>query len=232
MRNPAHLRTIVAGAVASLAATLVLPSALAQAPAAATPPPGFAPPPAAAPPSTTPPPGFAPPPATAPPGYAPAPYPYPYPPPYPQQPSRESEEALRDAVDAWEPGDPVPPGYRQTTGVRKGLVIAGSVTLGSLYFFNLLGAAAAHDSENGQFDPLYVPCIGPFVAIGTARSDSLGTFALVLDGVVQTGGLAMFVAGLVATQTRLVRDRSVATVLPVPYTPDSKTLGLGVVGSF
>lgn len=240
MFNRAKLRIILAGAV-TLTATSTAPDAAAQ-----KPPPGFAPAPSAsasastapAAPATaaTPPPGYGPPPGYAPPGYAPPPgygqqpYPYPYPPPVYQQPPPRESEAQREAVANWEDGDPVPDGYRPVSKMRKGLVVGGAVMLGSLWLINSLVAAGLHKDENGRFDPLYVPIGGPFAAIVTTNSDSLGTFTLVLDGLVQTGGLAMLIAGIASKQTKLVKTTT--ALMPVPFTPDNKTVGLGLVGSF
>jgi hypothetical protein len=252
MRTRSHHRTFLAAALAGLTSAALVSSALAQTkppakppatpsatPAAAPPPatPAAAPPPGFAP-APTPPPGYAPPPAGAPPGDGPPPqppypYPYPYAPPvYPQQPSRDWEARQREAADDWQPGEPVPDGYRKVTGIRKGLVIGGSVTWGSVYLFNAAAAASLHDTEQQRFDPLYVPAIGPFITIATARPDSLGALGLVLDGLVQSGGLAMMIIGLVSPQIKLVRDRSPAAVLPVPFLPDTRTAGLGLVGAF
>jgi hypothetical protein len=55
--------------------------------------------------------------------------------------------------------------------------------------------------------PLFVPCIGPFITIGTSRAEGAGTFWLVLDGLAQTGGVVMFIASLVAEDKYLQRTR-------------------------
>ena len=56
---------------------------------------------------------------------------------------------------------------------------------------------------------------------------------LVLDGLVQTGSIAMFVAGLAAPRTALVRnDVGKAKITPVPMTFGRSSAGLGLVGTF
>jgi hypothetical protein len=52
--------------------------------------------------------------------------------------------------------------------------------------------------------PLALPVAGPFIAIGTANSAGAGTAALLLDGILQTGGLACFIAGLAVKHSVLV----------------------------
>jgi hypothetical protein len=44
---------------------------------------------------------------------------------------------------------------------------------------------------------------GPFITIFTTESQAAGTAVLIVDGVVQTAGLAMLIAGLAAQETYL-----------------------------
>lgn len=138
----------------------------------------------------------------------------------------------------YEEGQPVPPGYHPETRVRKGMIIGGAVTFGALYLISALTAATVHDtcdavgssSCSNSLTPLYIPAVGPFVAIGTSHADALGSFALVVDGVAQTGGLALAIAGFVATQSLLVRnDVGKATITPMPIV-SRNMMGLGFVG--
>lgn len=160
------------------------------------PPPGYgqAPPGYGQPPPGYPPPGY----GAPPPGYG---YGY-YPPPpgygAPQGPKR---------LD-YEDGDPVPPGYHVESKMRKGLAITGLALLGGFWLVSCLVAGTVQDnsSSGSEWTPLYIPVAGPFIAIGTLRSRNGGTFALVLDGIAQAGGLAMGIAGLASSQTQLVRD--------------------------
>jgi hypothetical protein len=135
----------------------------------------------------------------------------------------------------WEEGDPIQPGYHPTTRIRKGLVIGGAVTFGSTYLLTAFSAAIlveAH-TDNSQYSPLFAPAIGPFITIGTAHASGAGIFVLVLDGLVQTGSIAMFVAGLAAPRTALVRnDVGKAKITPIPMTFGRSSAGLGLVGSF
>ena len=169
-------------------------------PAPMQPPPGQAPPGQPPPGSPPPPPGYGwgPPPQQ---GYGGYPYPYYYPPPQALAPPRTLP---------YEEGQAVPPGYHTDTRARKGLVIAGVVTFGSAYLISVLGASTAA-SDGGRtsdgFVPLFIPVAGPFVTLGTMDKDASGAVPLfILDGVAQVGGVILFIGGLAASESILVRD--------------------------
>ena len=227
------------GFLAAAASTAILCSASAAfaqapAPAPAQPPPGFEQQPPAAqppPPAGQPPPVYGQPP---PPGYYPPPgYGYGVPP----------TPMLGPKKMDYEEGDPIPPGYHVDTKIRKGLVIGGAVTFGVCYLFSALFAStleSANDalgSSNDDYVPLYIPVVGPFITIGSAQSEGAGTFLLVIDGIAQAGGLAMFIAGLAAPSSELVRND--IGDLDINLTPmmvgkdyrGNSTMGLGFVGT-
>lgn len=148
----------------------------------------------------------------------------------PSRPAPPPSAAAAPSPDAWqvsagpdvidyEEGDAIPPGYEKGERVRKGLVIAGAVTFGVSWLASAGWALRlAQDREEGRgprWDdddepppeaPLYVPLVGPWIALGTLDPDRGQTAVLVLDGVVQAGGLAMLVAGVAAKRTVLVRS--------------------------
>jgi hypothetical protein len=106
----------------------------------------------------------------------------------------------------YEKGMEIPHGYQKTTRVRKGLVVAGAVTLGSLWAITALsGVIVGTNSTNNDHLPLYVPIVGPFVAVGTLATGSSATGVLVVDGVLQTGFAAMFILGIALPKTILAR---------------------------
>ena len=243
----------VARATLALTAALVLlaPAARADEPAApppsapppayAPPPPGYSPPPgyppAGYPPGYTPPgypPGYPPPgypPGYPPPGYPPGYAPPGYPPPgYPPQYYGPTDN--RPAVIDYEEDQAIPEGYHLRTRVRRGLVGGGAGVFGGLWLISVLvGATGSADyGSDDRWVPLFIPIGGPFAAIDTLRSDSLGTLALVLDGVGQIGGLTMLIIGIAVPQKQLVRDnlaKSTFTIAPT-FTGN----GLGVAGTF
>jgi hypothetical protein len=153
-------------------------------------------------------------------------------------------------IEDWEEGDPIPDGYQPESRIRKGLVIGGAVTLGASWLVTVVITAAgqsiqAADDElveaaGGDADAdgrtaddwsvLYIPVAGPFVGVATLDASGGGLAVLLIDGVVQTGGLAMLIAGLAAQETRLVRigDAEVR-VAPVANAGEAS---LGLVGRF
>jgi hypothetical protein len=129
-------------------------------------------------------------------------------------------------------GDTIPPGYRTEKRMRKGLFIAGAVTFGSSYLVSVFVAAIASDSKLGDaLVPLYAPLAGPFITIATAESEGAATFTLVLDGVAQTGGLALALAGLLWKENILVRSDIPTSFMVTPMVVGRGTMGLGIVGS-
>lgn len=175
--------------------------------AAAQAPPPYAPPPGYPPPGYGgyPPPGYWPqgyPPGYAPPGYAPYAPPLSVPPPPPRM----------------DPDHP-PPGYHTESRARRGMVLGGGLMLGIGYLISAgVGAAGITDHNRGLV-PMLVPVAGPFITLETSHvfegtrdqaatvGKVFGAMGLILDGVLQVGGLSMVVVGLAAPKQTVVRDR-------------------------
>ena len=185
-----------------------------------------------------------PPPPPAPPGYEPMA------PPSMQQPAQPgyyvppsvAMSGPRRITD-WEEGEPIPPGYHPISRIRKGLVIGGAVTFGSVYLINVMTAAIAQDTCNSLggcsgLGALYAPIVGPFIQMGATHTSATGNFFLVMDGLVQAGGVAMFIAGLAAPKMVLVRNDlakappKLQISPPVPLSFGKGGGGLGFVGAF
>lgn len=151
------------------------------------------------------------------------------------------EMALGPKKLPYDEGDPVPPGYHVDTSIRKGLVIGGAVTFGAIYLITALTAgliqsvADTVNSEAEEVTPLYIPVAGPFVAMATLNAEGGGIVALALLGVGQAAGVGMFITGLAAQQTELVRNDVGANDKPrihlAPLVGKGQQ-GLSVVGSF
>lgn len=126
-------------------------------------------------------------------------------------------------------GAAVPDGYVVESRIQKGLVIAGACTFGGVYLLTTLGAAIAVDTSNDDdaYTPLFVPVAGPFIAIHSADANATGTFGLVIDGLAQTAGLSMFIAGLAAQEDVLVWRGGGYAVRP-----DAGPGGAGLSGTF
>jgi len=137
-----------------------------------------------------------------------------------------------DAVDE----DAPPAGYRAETRARKGLIIGGAVTFGSLYMISALAAAAGADANRGETNPLaamWVPGVGPFIQLASTTSSTAKVF-LTIDGLAQTSGLVMLVYGLASPKSVFVRNdlaQSKPKIMPVPIVTASGG-GAGVVGTF
>jgi hypothetical protein len=177
----------------------------------------------------------APPPSPPPPAASPGSYPTPmsqttqetY---VPQSVAMSGPETITD----WREGDTVPSGFHPVQRMRRGFIVAGAVTFGSLYLISAFGAAAVHDANANRgtdnADALFVPAVGPFIQMGRTTS-AFGNMSNLIDGIVQCGGLTMLIYGLTTPRTILVRNDLGMTFLPVPYV-SSRGAGLGWVGTF
>lgn len=100
------------------------------------------------------------------------------------------------------------PGYEIQTRPRMGMVKAGIATFAPLYGLSVLFGAAFLGSERGdagKYGPMIIPLVGPFATIGTADT-SEGTAFLLLDGVGQLAGAALFIAGMLVEEKYLERQ--------------------------
>lgn len=137
----------------------------------------------------------------------------------------------------WEEGAPVPDGYHPATRVRKGPIIAGSVTFGALYLLSVLTAATAQDIANSsggsRSNPdaaLYVPGVGPFIQMFNTSS-AVGDVILAIDGLGQCAGIALLTYGITSPKHVVVRN-DLATVRLVPVVAGQGSVGMGLAGTF
>jgi hypothetical protein len=216
------------GAIVIVATCALVASAATTADAQTPPPPGYQPAPAA----------VAPPPAATPQPYSPGAYGQPAPgygqPAtvyYTTAPPGYGPPAPGPRVLDWEEGQPLQPGYHAETRIRKGLVAGGAATFGTTYLFTALAGAIIADAKQSGFEPLFVPVVGPFITIGTGHVTSSGAFFLILDGLAQSAGVAMFVAGLALPKTVQVRNDAVS-VRAMPMTFGQSSAGAGLIGRF
>jgi hypothetical protein len=113
----------------------------------------------------------------------------------------------REITD-WDDSQPIPPGYHVSTHVRTGMIVGGAVLFGSLWLLSILTSAINADSNPGQSNgdaSLYVPAVGPFLQMANTSS-STGNVFLAVDGIGQCAGIAMFIYGIAAPRTTLVRN--------------------------
>jgi hypothetical protein len=135
-----------------------------------------------------------------------------------------------------------PAGYHVESRLNKGLIIAGSSVLGASYVISV-GFAAGGQLQDPE--PLYIPIAGPFIqaaVVGGQPSEDLDRCSewcglddtvrditaalLVVDGIVQTAGALMLIAGLDSSKRVLVRDG----IGGVPLTIAPMSLGRGGFG--
>lgn len=110
-------------------------------------------------------------------------------------------------------------GWRTVTEPNLSLVLAGAVTFGTSYLAGVAAAAgAAFDNESAY---LTLPLAGPWATLaerdyGTPLSLGAGDYAaaigLLLGGLAQLTGSALFVAGFVAEDESRVADVAIAPI--------------------
>lgn len=158
-----------------------------------------------------PPPGYVP---APPPGYGyPPPYGYGYPPPGAGYYSPYSYGGVAHApapqvTVRTEPykGGPIPEGATLKTERSKGLLIAGGVTFGALYFGSVIYALAAcpPGKEAGDCPSnsgwLYVPVIGPFATAADSNASFGGRNLAIFDGIFQLLGAGTFIYAMAASK--------------------------------
>lgn len=145
---------------------------------------------------------------------------------------------------AWDPETPVPDGYVLRSNPDTGLIFAGS-TLASIGWVTsvAVGLIAAKDETDRGLDgdgveaedwtPLYVPVVGPFIAISSVDARGKGVGLLMVDGALQLAGVGLIVYGSLAQSYRAVRT-SPLSAMPVAVIPtvSSHSQGILLEGAF
>jgi hypothetical protein len=134
-------------------------------------------------------------------------------------------------INDYHDGDPIPQGYRPAERVRKGAIIGGAIMFGVPWLLSATVAAASHDVESTtNADALYIPLAGPFIQM-TQTSSSAANLFLALDGILQCGGVALAVYGIVTPRTVLVRQMGESTIRFAPLVARGAQ-GIAAVGTF
>jgi hypothetical protein len=150
----------------------------------------------------------------------------------PQSVAMSGPRVIRD----WHEGDPIPPGYHPSERIRTGLVAGGATMFAVPYLISVLVGAGGADS--GCCNAMYVPVVGPFIEMGSlhsfdASANAVGGVFLVLDGVLQAAGVALFIFGIAVPKTVLVRNDlgALKNVTPTPMV-GKNFAGMGVSAQF
>lgn len=121
------------------------------------------------------------------------------------------------------------------------LMIIGGGLFGVTYIATILGAAIVSDlcqadSSLGCREaswPIYLPVVGPFVQMGyiSGNGANIGRVLLGIDGALQAGGLAVFIAGAVLYGRNASLTQYARRIQLVPYSTSTGT-GLLAFGRF
>ena len=148
----------------------------------------------------------------------------------------------RPATLPYEEGQPIPRGYVVRESNLSGLVIGGIIPLSIFYLISF--SVASGNNFSGPAGWLAVPVIGPFGWLAAHKSnpscasdevctdaeDVVGRTFVTMDGIFQTAGAAMFIAGLAITRKKLVLIENQEMYI-VPYA-SSMGHGLSILGRF
>lgn len=126
---------------------------------------------------------------------------------------------------SYEEGMPIPPGARVVERDRPGLWLTGSIVFGSLYLLSVLAASSEAGSD---LDPLWIPFVGPWLALSNVPRDVRPS--LVVDGIGQIVGAVLIVLGLAWKRKVLVIDGEVGrrAFRVEPSTFGGRGLGVGL----
>jgi len=160
----------------------------------------------------------------------------------PAPPVRTGPEKPRE-ISPWDPDEPPPEGYNLRSSVRSG-AIGGGVTLLLLGWIPAIigGAIAAKDEkqrgidgdgvEEGDWTPMYVPVVGPFITMSSVDASGGGAAVLVVDGVLQTAGAALIVYGILDRKYKVVRAQVAGHPVEVAPGVSFDRPGISVRGAF
>ncbi len=119
-------------------------------------------------------------------------------------PNRHDALREREVRIPYAPGDVVPEGFVVERGFNSGVFGAGMAIFGFAYVASVVLAATevrltesgTEGGQNGINDNLYAPILGPWSAIAHHDRPAGEVALLVVDGVLQAGGLTLIAVGL------------------------------------
>ena len=127
-------------------------------------------------------------------------------------------------------GGLLPPNAHLEERPRTGLIIGGAVTLGAVWVLTwTFTTASCYNCKNGMVASSFVPVVGPFLQ--AAIQGNQGSAFFVLDGLVQSVGLGLIIAGAVLHKEVLVYDVGPIHAQMTP-TANAHGGGFSVQGAF
>jgi hypothetical protein len=98
----------------------------------------------------------------------------------------------------------IPPGAVPVTQYNRGLLVSGVVILGAMWIipsaYAGLFCSVTYSGCNPALWWLLVPAAGPFIAAAMPNIGATGSALLIIDGVLQSTGLALTIAGILSRQ--------------------------------
>lgn len=132
-----------------------------------------------------------------------------------------------------------PAGYHDEERIRTGSVVSGSLLFGIPYLISVIVGGQGVRDGNRPSAALLFPVTGPFVMTGYVKGSGHGfdvlaiDFVLLADGLMQVGGVAQIMVGLLAKRRVFVLDEvNKSSVMPVPMSFGANSAGVGVIGTF
>jgi len=134
-------------------------------------------------------------------------------------------------------GVPFPPGYWPALRPRRSFIAAGAALFGGSYLASVLTAATilgGNGKHSIEVAPLFAPFAGPFATLGTSRDVQLNDpgvrtngVLVIVDGVAQVAGAALFIAGYAAPERVLVRTKESYQPEEAAWVPEVAFTGRG-----
>jgi hypothetical protein len=159
-------------------------------------------------------------------------------------------ETAESGTPEYDPRRPVPPGYEVEWRSFKPFWIPGISVFGAAYGLTIAVETFDHPELYRPFDGglLYLPILGPWLALASKSKcsndreyrdayddcedhDDFVVGSLVVSGVFQSLGAALFTVGVTWKRPHLVKSERVQATL-VPATVGAGNPGLALVGSF
>lgn len=108
----------------------------------------------------------------------------------------------------YEPGDPIPPGYRRVKLTHDGLLAAGGIVVGVSYLPWLAIGLLSLETDDPSLAYVAIPLVGPPLLSLQYDLHETWVTALIVNSGVQGLGVALLVASQLAGDNILVRDGS------------------------